>query len=186
MCEIYRGPIHAFSMRPCSPAIAKTTLAAPEAGENMYLYRLAKVSPFPGTMKRLSYYLLCAILLYLNLEDLPTATQQNSLRGARTFATFTHGKQPWDPYGRSQRFRGFRPSGMIGIQNLETLDTISYEHLVWMEHHSDDTRAYIERLLFCGRLSAMEHRWRMAGKIFSIIYIKQASSSKQELKLLEK
>jgi carboxylesterase type B len=128
--------------------IAKASRNSDSWRDKVYLYHMGEPSPFSGTTNGLSYHGLCALFLHLNeLPNLPPGTQDLSREMARIWTAFAHGKQPWEPYSKSERFMRFGPHGKCELHSFESDDTRDYIFQTWLGEHIDEVGRFIRDII---------------------------------------
>jgi hypothetical protein len=128
--------------------ISKSSQNSEAWRDNVYLYHFEEPSPFPGPTCGLSYHGLCAMLLHMNEMDIcPPSTQNVSREAASIWTAFAHGKQPWEPYSKEQRFMRFGPEGESSLQSFESDNTRDYEFQEWLGLHIDEVGLFVRKLV---------------------------------------
>ncbi|CAI7595295.1 unnamed protein product [Penicillium pancosmium] len=128
--------------------IAKSSQNSEAWRDKVYLYHFEEPSPFPGPTCGLSYHGLCAMLLHMNEMGIcPPSTQNVSREAARIWTAFAHGKQPWEPYSKEQRFMRFGPQGESTLESFESDNTRDYGFQEWLGVHIDEVGLFVRKLV---------------------------------------
>jgi hypothetical protein len=121
---------------------------AEASGPNTYLYHFEEPSPYPGPTFGIPYHGQCALFMYNNESNNYSApAKRTAVELARSWTAFAHGREPWEPYSKSQRFMRFGPGGEAAMKDMRNDEIREYGYLDWCRNHWDDVKTFAQNLL---------------------------------------
>jgi carboxylesterase type B len=121
---------------------------AESSGQHTYLYHFEEPSPYPGATFGISYHGQCALFMYNNESNkYSPSAKRIAVELARTWTAFTYGKEPWEPYSKSQRFMRFGPGGTAVMKDVRNDEIREYGYLDWCRNHWEEVKAFAQNLL---------------------------------------